>query len=180
MQSNIRVLMYMIQKGWSSCDVCRCVLCRKVYNTLCVGVMYFLYLHLLEYGNLIIETCRRVQAYVWCLISLMHIWWYKLMIIMQKIRRYFVALACVFCLWNFYRRSSLYHNTRIVLYMFCSWGRNGHTSSLSTVSTVVQHMCVKPVIAVQEHLAYSATGTTRKPTELRYIFLALLYVQFSS
>jgi len=57
---------------------------------------------------------------------------------------------------------------------------NGHTSSLSTVFTVVQHMCVKPATAMQEELANIATGTSRKPTELRYIFLALLYVQFSS
>ena len=42
--------------------------------------MYFFVLNLPENGGLISETSRRVQAYVWLLISVMCICWYIWMI----------------------------------------------------------------------------------------------------
>jgi len=39
-----------------------------------------LYIDLPKDGDLITETCRRVQAYVWLLISVMCVCWYKWMI----------------------------------------------------------------------------------------------------
>jgi hypothetical protein len=64
--------------------------------------------------------------------------------------------------------------------LFCSWEMSDCTSSMPTVSIVVQHTCVRPAFAVHQWLANTVTEITRKPTELRYIFLALLYVHICS
>jgi hypothetical protein len=70
------------------------------------------YLHLPENSDLMAETCRRVQAYVWVLISIMCVCWYQWMMV-TSILVYKIVLRQMYTLYYLLFNTVYIKNSRI-------------------------------------------------------------------